>query len=415
MRRVVITGMGFKTPIGNDHKTLWESVVSGKHGFKKIEAFNTEDIGVSLAGIVDNFDPAEYIDKKEIRRTDRFCHLALASTADALRDCETDFAGIDPYRAGVIYASGIGGMNTFEQEHIKYLEKGPSRVSVFFIPEMIINMCAGLIAIKTGFKGVNYSVVTACASSNHALGEAFRCIKHGYLDVCLAGGSESTITRFTLAGFNNLTAVSRSSDPDRASIPFDAERNGFVLSEGAGTLVLEELEHAKARGAKIYAEIIGYGSTCDAYHMTAPVNSGEGTAKAMEMCLAESDISRSDVGYINAHGTSTKINDAVETLAIKKVFGQTSAIGQASTIPAVSSTKSMTGHLLGAAGAAEAIITAKALKEGVIPPTAGYKIPDEDCDLDYVTDGARKSDFQIAISNSLGFGGHNAAICLKKY
>ena len=305
--------------------------------------------------------------------------------------------------------SGIGGLQTMEAEHTKLLEKGPDRVSVFFIPMMISNMAAGSIAMKTGFKGTNFCPVTACATSAHAVGEAFRAIKHGYLDACITGGSEATVTRFAVAGFNNMTALSRSTDPDRASIPFDAQRDGFIIGEGGGVLVLEELEHAKARGAEIYAEVVGYGATCDAYHITSPSPDGQAAAKAMSLAIEEAGLKPDEIGYINAHGTSTPLNDKYETGAIKIAFGE--AAGKV----AISSTKSMTGHLLGAAGAVESIVCAMALKEGVIPPTIGYREADPECDLDYVTEGARKVDLKAAISNSLGFGGHNATLCFKKY
>ena len=294
-------------------------------------------------------------------------------------------------------------------EHAKFVEKGPDRVSVFFIPMMIANMAAGTVAMRYGFKGANFATVTACASSNHALGEAFRQIKHGYLDAAVAGGSESTIEEFAVAGFNNMKALSHSEDPDRASIPFDKERDGFVMGEGAGSVILEEYEHAKARGAKIYAEIVGYGATGDAYHITSPDPEGEGASHAMLFAMQEAGVTPDQVGYINAHGTSTPLNDEYETIAIKK------ALGEHAGKVAVSSTKSMTGHLLGAAGAVEAIISAKALQEGILPPTVGFSVPDPVCDLDYVTEGARSCQVRYALSNSLGFGGHNATLCLKKY
>ena len=409
MRRVVITGIGAITPIGNDPKTMWDSILAGKHGIAEIDRFDTSDIDIKLAAMVKGFDPSPVVDKKEQRRTDIYCQYALCAAAQAMTDCGSDLKDLDPYRVGVIVGSGIGGIQTFEEEHTKFEQKGNKRVSVFFIPMLISNMAAGLISIRTGFKGVNFAPVTACATSSHAIGEAFRQIKHGYLDACITGGAEASITKFSLAGFNNMGALSKSTDPDRASIPFDKERDGFVMGEGAGILILEELEHAKARNATIYGEIVGYGATGDAYHITSPAPDGEAPAKAMQLAIEEAGLSPKDVDYINAHGTSTPINDYYETNAIKV------ALGEAAQKVAVSSTKSMTGHLLGAAGAVEAIATTLALKNGVIPGTLGYKVPDENCDLDYVTEGARKADIKVALTDSLGFGGHNACICLKKY
>lgn len=409
MKRVVITGMGAITPIGKTHEEFWASLKEGRHGIAPISSFDTSDSPVKLAAEVKDFDPTIYIERKETRRMDRFCQFAVGAALDALKDSKTRFEDLDPYRVGVIVGSGIGGLQTMEAEHTKLIEKGPDRVSVFFIPMMISNMAAGSIAMKTGFKGTNFCPVTACATSSHAIGEAFRAIKHGYLDACITGGSEATVTRFAVAGFNNMTALSRSTDPDRASIPFDAQRDGFIIGEGGGILVLEELEHAKARGAEIYAEVAGYGATCDAYHITSPSPDGQAAAKAMSFAIEEAGLKPDEIGYINAHGTSTPLNDKYETGAIKIAFGE--AAGKV----AISSTKSMTGHLLGAAGAVESIACAMALKEGVIPPTIGYRDADPECDLDYVTEGARKADLKAAISNSLGFGGHNATLCFKKY
>lgn len=409
MRRVVITGIGAVTPVGKDAPSTWESICAGRHGITKIDRFDTEDLGVSVAALVKDFDPSSILDRKEQRRTDPYCQFALYAATEALRDCGSDLKDLDPYRVGVIIGSGIGGMQTFEENHQKFLEKGPGRVSVFFIPMMISNMAAGNISIRTGFKGANFAPVTACASSAHAVGEAFRLIKNGYLDACVAGGAEATVTKFAMAGFNNMGALSRSTDPDRVSIPFDKERDGFVMGEGAGVLILEELEHARARGAKIYAEVAGYGATGDAHHITSPAPDGEAAAKAMELAYTEAGLTPADIDYINAHGTSTPVNERYETIAIKK------ALGDAAKTVAVSSTKSMTGHMLGAAGAVEAMLTALALRDGILPPTVGYKVPDEECDLDVVPNTARKQDIRAALSNSLGFGGHNAALCLKKY
>lgn len=409
MNRVVITGMGAISPVGTDVPTLFDNIKKGKHGISKIESFDTTNNDITLAAEVKDFDPLAYFDKKELRRTDRYCQFAVAAATQAVTDCGTEFKDLDPFRIGVIVGSGIGGFQTIEKEYSQFLEKGSNRVSVFFVPMMITNMAAGTIAMKYHFKGVNYAPVTACATSSNAIGEAFRAIKHGYIDACVTGGAESSITEFAVAGFNNMKALSRSTDPDRASIPFDAERNGFIMGEGGAILVLEELNHALARGAKIYAEIVGYGATDDGYHITSPDPDGIGAAKAMELAYTEAGITADKVDYINAHGTSTGLNDKYETVAIKHAFGEHAKKLQ------ISSTKSMTGHLFGAAGAIEALITALSLKEGVIPQTVGFKVPDPECDLDYVTDGLRKCDIKYAISNSLGFGGHNASICLKKY
>lgn len=411
MNRVVITGVGAVTPIGNDVPTFFNNIKSGKHGIAPIEGIErmNSNSEVTLAAQVKDFDPLKYYEKKELRRTDPYCRFAVAAATEAMEDCGTNFKDLDPFRVGVIVGSGIGGFQSIEKEYSQYMEKGGNRVSVFFIPMMITNMAAGSISMKYGFKGVNYAPVTACATSSHAVGEAFRAIKHGYIDVCVAGGAEASITDFAIAGFNNMKALSRATDPDRASVPFDAERSGFIMGEGGAILILEELNHALARGAKIYAEIVGYGATGDAYHITSPDPEGTGAAKAMELAYTEAGVAADKIDYINAHGTSTEVNDKYETLAIKNAFGE-----HASKL-AISSTKSMTGHLLGAAGAIEAIVCALSLKEGVIPPTAGYKVADPLCDLDYVTEGCRKADIKYAISNSLGFGGHNASICLKKY
>lgn len=413
MKRVVITGVGVISSIGNEDKnsspSFWENIKAGKHGISTIEGFDTTALGVSVAAQIKDFDPLVYFDKKELRRTDRYSQFAVGSAIQAIDDCGTDFSDIDPYRIGVIYGSGIGGLSTIEQEHNKFLEKGAKRVSVYFIPMMISNMAAGLISIKYGFKGPNYAPVTACATSSHALGEAFRLIKGGYADACIAGGSEASITEFAMAGFKNMQALSTQSDPDKASIPFDLNRDGFVIAEGGATLVLEELEHALARNAKIYAEIVGYGCTSDAYHITSPDPNGEGSAKAMELAMLEANVSPADVDYLNAHGTSTPLNDKYETVAIKKAFGE-----HANNLM-ISSTKSMTGHLLGAAGAVEGIVCAKAIYEGVVPPTVGFTTPDPECDLDYVTDGLREKQIEVALSNSLGFGGHNACVCFRRY
>lgn len=410
MKRVVITGMGTINAVGQSIPTFWEGIKAGKHGISPIECFDSSDCEIKVAAEVKNFDPLKYFEKKELRRTDRYTQFAVASAVDAMNDCKTKFEDLDPFRVGVIVGSGIGGFQTIEKEYSSFLEKGGDRVSVFFIPMMITNMAAGSISMKYGFKGINYAPVSACATSAHAVGEAFRAIKHGYLDACLAGGSEAAITKFAISGFNNMKALSHSSDPARASIPFDAQRNGFVMGEGGGVLVLEELSHAKARGAHIYAEIVGYGATADAYHMTSPDPEGIGAAKAMELAIEEGGLTPSDIDYINAHGTSTSINDKYETVAIKKAFGEAEARRVA-----ISSTKSMTGHLLGAAGAVEAIVSALAIESGIIPPTIGIEVADPECDLDYVANKARVAPVRATLSNSFGFGGHNTCLCLKKY
>lgn len=408
-RRVVITGMGVKSSVGNTIDSFWSNIVAGKHGIRPIQSFDTSDLNVKVAAEDLEFSPLDYLDKKEMRRTDRFCQLALGAAVDALETNQNLKDSYDPFRVGVIVSSGIGGFSTIEAEYSKYMQKGGKRISVFFVPMMISNMAAGLISIKTGFKGANLDIVTACSSSNHALGEAFHKIRDGYLDACITGGSEAAVTDFAINGFNNMTALSRSENPDRASIPFDRERDGFVMAEGASILLLEELSSAKKRGATIYAEVVGYGATGDAYHITSPDPEGAGAVKAMEFAVADAGISLSAIDYINAHGTSTPINDRVETKAIRTLFGE-----HAQKLK-VSSTKSMTGHLLGAAGAIEAVICAKALQEGIVPPTVGYSQKDDDCDLDYVTNGSVVQPIEYAISNSLGFGGHNATVCLKKY
>ncbi len=409
MRRVVITGLGAVTPVGLSTDSTWDAIKAGRHGFAKISSFDSTALGVEIAAELKGFDPQDFgINRKEARRMDRFCQLAMAASHMAMEDVGTRFEDLDPFRVGVIIGSGIGGFNTIHQEHTKYMEKGPGKVSVFFIPMIISNMAAGMVSMEYKFKGANFCTVTACASGAHAIGEAFRAIKHGYLDAAVTGGTEASVAEFAMAGFQNMGALSVGSDPDRASIPFDKERHGFVLGEGAGILVLEEYEHAVSRGAKIYAELVGYGATGDAYHITSPDPEGLGAAKAMEFAMQEAGIVPEQVGYINAHGTSTALNDEFETRAIKL------ALGEHAYHTAVSSTKSMTGHLLGAAGAVEAGLCALTLRDGVIPATIGYQVPDPLCDLDYVTEGARQVQVEYVLSNSLGFGGHNATLCLKK-
>lgn len=409
MKRVVITGMGTINPLGTSVEEFWGNIVDNKLGFSFIDQFDTTDFDVKIVAAVKDFDSSKYIDKKDAKRMERFTQFAVYSTKQAIEDCGSDFKDLDPFRVGVVFGCGIGGLEYTQSEHKKYLEKGPNRISVFYVPAMISNMAAGQVAMTTGFKGDNFATVTACASATHAIGEAFRKVKDGYLDACICGGTESCVTEFALGGFNNMKALSKATELDRASTPFDADRQGFVLGEGCGVLVLEELEHAKARGAKIYAEIVGYGATADAYHITSPDPDGDGASRAMINAYTEAGLKGTDIDYVNAHGTSTPLNDKYETIAIKKALGE-----QADKV-LVNSTKSMIGHLLGAAGAVEAIITALSIKNGLVHKTAGYKTPDPECDLDYCVDGNRKKDIKVALSNSLGFGGHNATICLKKY
>lgn len=408
-KRVVITGMGVVSPIGNTIDEFYGNIKANKTGFSYLGDRVSESFEVKIAASVNDFDPEKRIEKKEAKRMDRFTQFAVTAALDALDDAGSKFEDIDPYRAGVICGVGIGGLDLTLSEHSKYLEKGAGRISVFYIPMMIGNMAAGTISMRTNFRGANYCTTTACASSTHSIGEAFRKIKDGYLDVALAGGSESCISEFALGGFNNMKALSRSTDLERCSIPFDAERNGFVLGEGSGMLVLEELEHAKARGAKIYAEIAGYGATCDAYHMTSPSPEGDAAAEGMKLAYTEAGLKPEDIDYINAHGTSTGLNDKYETKAVKL------ALGEAANKVVINSTKSMTGHLLGAAGSVEAIVTALSCRDDFVHRTVGYKVADPECDLDYCTEGNRNMTVNAALTNSLGFGGHNATLCIKKY
>lgn len=405
MRRVVITGLGILSPIGNTVDEFCASLKAGKHGFTLESWFPTQTEEKNVVARVKNFDDSEYIDKKEARRTDPVARYAVYASKKALEDAGTNFDDIDPYRRGVIIASGIGGIQTTEEQILNYHNKGNGRVSVFTIPMMIGNMAPGVVAIKTGFKGVNYTIVSACASSTHAIGEAFRMIKHGYLDCAIAGGTEACSIGFAMAAFNNMHAVTRSTDPDRASIPFDKDRSGFVLGDGAGIVILEEYEHAVKRGAKIYAEVAGYGATCDAFHETSPDPKGDAGAKAMQLAVEEAGVSPETINYCNAHGTSTKMNDATETAALKKTFGDHAYK------MAVNSTKSMTGHLLGAAGGLEAVAVALQMKNGFVHATVGLNVDDEECDLDNCKGSAREMKITGAISNSLGFGGHNATLC----
>lgn len=409
MNRVVVTGMGAITPTGNNVENFWQSLKNGVNGIDNITAFDTESFKVSLAAEVKGFNPEDYLDKREARRTDRFCHFALAASKEAVENSKIDLENIDKERFGVIVGSGIGGFKTFEKECEILITRGPRKVSPLFVPMMIGNMAAGNIAIQFGAKGSTLDIVTACATASNSIGEAFRMIKHGYLDLAIAGGTEASITPLGVAGFISLTALSNSEDKNRASIPFDKERQGFVMGEGAGMLLIESLEHALKRGATILGEIVGYGSTCDAYHITSPSPDGEGGARAMTLAIKEANIEKEEVGYINAHGTGTTYNDKFETMGIKLAFGD-----YAKDL-AISSTKSMTGHLLGAAGGVEAIASIKALQEGFIPPTINLNIADEECDLDYVPNEGRNKEIKYAISNSLGFGGHNASLLFKKW
>ena len=407
-RRVVITGLGAVTPCGNDVDTFWNNIKAGVSGIGFITKFDTSDFKVKIAAEVKGFDPLQYMDRKEAKRMDVFSQFAIAAATEAVEDAKLDIEAIDNNRFGVIIGSGIGGIDTIEKEQTKFLQRGPGKVQPLFIPMIISNMAAGNVAIKFQARGICTTVVTACATGTNAIGEAYRMIQYGTADLMLAGGTETSITPLSIAGFTNLTVLSKSEDPKRASIPFDADRDGFVMGEGAGVLLLESLEHAQKRGAKIYAEMVGYGSTCDAYHMTSPSPDGEGAARAMDLAVKEAGITPDAVSYINAHGTSTPLNDKYETIAIKTVFGESTKVP-------VSSTKSMTGHLLGAAGAIEGIISVKALQEGFIPPTVGYSVADPDCDLDIVPNVGRKADLEYVLSDSLGFGGHNAVILMKKW
>lgn len=406
MKRVAVTGMGAVTPVGNGIEAFWKNITDGVCGIAPITHFDASEYKAKLAGEVKDFDPKDYMEKAEVRRTDLFSQYAEAAALQAVEDSGI-LGKIDPEKLGVYFGSGIGGFSTFMQEHNNLLNRGPLRVSPMFVPKMISNIAAGNIAIRFNAKGPCLSVTTACATSSSCIGEAYRAIKHGYADAVIAGGSEASVNELAVAGFVNCMALTECDDPLSASIPFDKRRSGFVMGEGAGALILEEYEHAKKRGAKIYCEITGYGSTCDAYHVTAPDPEGDGGARAIMQCIAESDADNCENIYINAHDTSTPLNDKTETLAIKK------ALGQKAYDVSVSSTKSMTGHMLGAAGAVEAIAAVKALTTGIIPPTIGYKEPDPDCDLDYTPNIAKKRNVELAMSLSLGFGGHNACVAFK--
>jgi len=409
-RRVVITGVGAVTPVGNTADEFWAALVAGRSGIGPITRFDTTGYATRIAGEVKGFDSLKYIDKKDDRKFDLFLKYAVACAVMAVEDAGIKTDRVDATRFGVLIGSGIGGIETLLDNYEVLRTKGPDRVSPFFIPMIIVNMASGVISMRFGAKGPNSSVVTACATGNHAIGDATRIIERGDADVMIAGGSEAIIIPLTIAGFCQMKAMStRNDDPTRASRPFDAERDGFVCGEGGGLVVLESLEHARKRDARVYAEVVGYGMTGDAHHMTAPDPEGDGAARAMAAALRDAAIEPSAVGYINAHGTSTPYNDKFESLAIKRVFGD-----HAKKL-AVSSTKSMTGHLLGAAGGIEAIATAFALHHGVLPPTINYEKPDPDCDLDYVPNQARKQDVEVALSNAFGFGGTNATLAFRKY
>lgn len=408
-RRVVVTGMGAITPIGNTVEEFWNSIKEQKVGIGPITKFDTTEYKVKIAAEVKGFVAKERMDFKAAKRMEPFSQYAVVAAKEAFAQAGLDMEKEDPYRVGVIIGSGIGGMNSLETEHSKLLEKGPTRVSPMFVPMMISNMAAGNVAIALGLKGKCTNVVTACATGSHCIGDAFRAIQYGDADVMLAGGSESAICPLGVSGFTSLTALNETEDVNKASIPFDKDRNGFVMGEGAGVLVLEELEHAKARGAKVFAEVVGYGATCDAFHITSPAEDGSGAATAMKIAMDDAGIAPSEVTYINAHGTSTHHNDLFETRAIKMAFGE-----HANDLY-INSTKSMIGHLLGAAGGVECIVCVKSLQEGYIHPTVNSKEADAECDLNYVFGAPVEKEFKYAISNSLGFGGHNASLLLAKY
>jgi 3-oxoacyl-[acyl-carrier-protein] synthase II len=406
-RRVVITGMGVVTPLGNDLETFWTALKEGKSGIGRITAMDVSQYDTKIAGEVRNYDPKPFFkNPKDVRRTDRFVQLAMGAAKMAVQDSAVDLEKVNRDRFGTIVSSGIGGLKTLEEQFTILMNKGPSRTSPFTIPMLISNMASGIISMEFGLRGPNFCIVTACATSNNSIGESWRIIKFGDADIFLAGGSEASIVEIGLAGFSSMRALSRRNDePERASRPFDRDRDGFVMSEGAGVVVVEELEHAKKRDAKIYCEITGYGLTADAHHMTAPPDNGEGAARAMQLALEHAKISPADVDHINAHATSTGLGDIAETKAIKMVFGEENA----KKVP-ISATKSMTGHLLGGAGAVEMAACALAIRDGVVPPTINLEHPDELCDLDYVANNARQHKVRVALNNSFGFGGHNATL-----
>ena len=407
MRRVVVTGMGAITPVGNDIDTMWANMLAGVNGVEKITSFDTSDLKVHLAGTVKNFEPEKYIEKRELRKLDIYCQYAIAAAQQAVDDSGI-LGNINEERFGVYIGAGIGGLHSFVNNVTALNEGGPRKVSPFFIPMMIGNIATGNVAIRFKAKGVSLSVMSACATGTHSIGEAFHAIKDGYADAIIAGGTESVIAPLTIAGFQNMKALSTNEDPETASRPFDKNRDGFVMGEGAGMLVLEEYEHAKARGAKIYAEFAGYGNTCDAHHVTAPDPEGAGLARAIKIAMAEAGTTDDDQLYINAHGTSTHLNDLTETMAFK------SALGEKAYDANISSTKSMTGHMLGATGAIEAIVSVLTLRDGMIPPTIHLNEQDEELDLNYTPNKAVKRDVTVAASTNLGFGGHDACVVFKK-
>ena len=410
-RRVVLTGLGCLTPIGNNLEDAWNSVLKVKTGTARVTQVDPEQFNCKVAAEVKNFEPLKFISAKQLKKTDRFVQFAVAGAKMAVQDSGLDLSKEDPNLIGVLIGSGIGGLHTIEEQHKILLEKGPSRVSPFLIPMLIVNMAPGQVAMEMGLKGPNNCVATACATGSHAIGDAFKIIQRGEAEVMLAGGTEACITPLGFGGFDAMKALSTHNDaPESASRPFDKTRNGFVMGEGCGVVVLEELEHALKRNAKIYCEMVGYGMTSDATHMTAPDPEGKGATRCIINTLKDAKLGPEDVDYVNAHGTSTPLNDKVETMAIKQAFSEPVAKKLM-----VSSTKSMTGHLLGAAGGVEAIFTALGIKNEIVPPTANYKHPDPECDLDYVPNEPRRKKIQVAISDSLGFGGHNAAICLKRF
>ena len=407
--RVVITGMGVISPVGLTVDDFWRSLTAGQSGIAEISDIDRSGLEVSVAAQLKGFDPTLYMDRKEARRNDRFCQLAIAASREAMSSSQLDVAAYGQDRVGAIIGNGGFGLDTIETEYFKLYEKGPSRISPLAVPMIIGNIASAKISMLYGMTGANYCVISACASGTHAIGDAFRQIKYGHLDACLAGGAEAPVTRFSLAAYNNMTALTRETDPACASIPFDARRSGFVVGEGAGVLVLENLDLALARGAHIIAELVGFGASADAYHITSPDPEGKGAALAIKLAMAEAGVDPGAIDYINAHGTSTPLNDKIETFAIKR------ALGEFATQVAISSTKSMTGHLLGAAGAVEAIAAILATRDDILPPTIGYKEPDPECDLDYVPNIARKREVRLALSNSFGFGGQNAVLCFRKW
>ena len=408
-RRVVVTGIGAITPIGNSAEEFWKGIKEGKCGIDTITSFDVSDFKVKLAAEVKGYNPEDYFDKRSSRRLDKFAQFAMIAAREAMKDSGITKDNTDLDRVGVFIGSGMGGLDTIEKENKVCFEKGYDKISPMYIPMVISNMATGNVAIDLGLRGESFSIATACASGTHSIGEAYRAIKHGYQDAVFTGGTEASITPTGVAGFTNIKALSQCTDKNRASIPFDRERSGFIMGEGAGVIVLEELEHAKNRGAKIYAEIVGYGASSDAFHITSPAPNGEGGARAMINAIKDAKIEAKEITYINAHGTSTHLNDSCETSAIK------TALGESSKNVLVSSTKGNTGHLLGAAGAVEAIACIKAIEDDFVPPTINYKVPDEECDLDIVPNIGRNVKIKYAMSNSLGFGGHNSSIIFKEY